>query len=224
MRDSSTPDPVNMEGDAFIGVRVPVTRTIVSRHRDLSLGECGVLLSSPVHEDRLAGLLVLVDQFLRAAKRPADDPRCAELHLFYLDALRAGQVDNWDLVDSSAEYLVGQQLIRTDASLELLTRLALSDSLWERRVAIVATFAFIKSGLAEPTFEVSDLLLQDGEDLIHKAVGWMLREVGKRVSREALLAFLEENAGRMPRTALSYATEHLSADERARFRAAPRIG
>jgi len=210
------------EGDVFIGVRVPATRAVVRRHRDLPLDECALLLDSPVHEDRLAGLLILVDQFLAAGMpRTRDDVHRARLHSFYLDAVRRGRVDNWDLVDSSAEYLVGQHL-RDIGTTALLRDLARSRQLWERRVAMLATFAFIKSGDAAPTFEIAELLLEDRHDLIQKAVGWMLREAGKRVARDELIGFLELHAGRMPRTALSYATEHLSPGERARFRAMPR--
>lgn len=215
------------EGDQFIGVRVPATRTVVRRHRDLPLGQVKLLLDSPVHEDRLAGLLVLVEQFRAAGLGRSDraDIR-AGMHTFYLQALRRGRVNNWDLVDASAEHLVGRYLL--DGALvhggehTLLRDLATSSSLWERRAAIVSTFAFIKAGEAAPTFEIAELLVDDGENLIHKAVGWMLREVGKRVSEAALLGFLERNAGKLPRTALTYATEHLSPEQRAVFRAIPR--
>jgi 3-methyladenine DNA glycosylase AlkD len=220
------------EGDEFIGVRVPATRAVVRRHRDLPLAQVDLLLDSPVHEDRLAGLLVLGEQFRAAGLGRADRAEVrSSLHSFYLRAVHRGRVNNWDLVDASAEHLVGTHLCDRapvdgrragTGDLPLLRELAASDSLWERRIAIVSTYAFIKAGEAAATFEIAELLLDDREDLIHKAVGWMLREVGKRVSQAALLSFLERNAGRLPRTALTYATEHLSPDQRAAFRAIPR--
>ncbi len=126
--------------------------------------------------------------------------------------MRAGRVNNWDLVDSSAEFLVGEFLREAGRGDDpLLDGLAASASLWERRVAVLATFAFIKAGDAGPILRLAPRLLDDREDLMHKAVGWMLREVGKRVDRGVLTHFLDEYAARMPRTMLSYATEHLDA-------------
>ncbi|WP_198295490.1 DNA alkylation repair protein [Diaminobutyricimonas sp. LJ205] len=154
--------------------------------------------------------------------RTRDEPARAALHAAYLDAVRAGRVNNWDLVDCSAEYLVGEYLAgesQAGRSLVLLDDLAASESLWERRVAVLATFAFIKQGDAAPTLHLAERLLADREDLIHKAVGWMLREVGKRVDRATLTGFLDAQAARMPRTMLSYATEHLDPAERAHYRA-----
>ncbi|BDZ46503.1 hypothetical protein GCM10025866_24120 [Naasia aerilata] len=181
-----------------------------------------LLLESALHEDRLAGLLVLVSQFERAsASGTRDDDLRTRLHLFYLDAVHRGRVDNWDLVDSTAEYLVGGYLL--DRPIDLLLQLAASESLWERRVAMIATFGFLKVGDSGPTLTVATRLLPDQHDLIQKAVGWMLREVGKRVSREDLVTFLDANAPLMGRTALSYATEHLDPAERARYRAMPRM-
>jgi 3-methyladenine DNA glycosylase AlkD len=209
------------EGDVFVGVRVPATRAIVKRFERMPLAEASALLESPVHEHRLAALLVMVRQF-EAASRPRtrdEDARLA-LHAAYLDAVRAGRVNNWDLVDSSAEFLVGEFLREAGRGDDpLLDGLAASASLWERRVAVLATFAFIKAGDAGPILRLAPRLLDDREDLMHKAVGWMLREVGKRVDRGALTGFLDEHAPRMPRTMLSYATEHLTPDERAAFRA-----
>jgi 3-methyladenine DNA glycosylase AlkD len=196
------------EGDVFLGVRVPATRAIVKRFRGLPFDEIDALLDSPVHEHRLAGLLLLVD----ASRR---DPEQAVER--YLAAIRRGRVNNWDLVDSSAEYLLGEWLVDRDRA--LLDDLAVSPDLWERRVAMLATFAFLKRGDASTTLRLAERLLGDREDLMHKAVGWMLREAGKRVSRPALTGFLDEHAARMPRTMLSYATEHLAAEERARYRA-----
>jgi 3-methyladenine DNA glycosylase AlkD len=196
------------EGDVFLGVRVPATRAVVKRFRGISFDEIDALLDDEVHEHRLAGLLLLV-----AASRGHPDAAVER----YLAAVRRGRVDNWDLVDSSSEFLLGAWLVDRDRS--VLDDLAASAVLWERRVAVLATFAFIKRGDASTTLELAARLLDDREDLMHKAVGWMLREVGKRVSRDALTGFLDEHAPRMPRTMLSYATEHLSPEERAAYRA-----
>ena len=196
------------EGDVFVGVRVPAIRAVVRRFRGLGFAEIDALLDDPVHEHRLAGLLLLVV----ASRR---DPEEAVGR--YLAAVRRGRVNNWDLVDSSAEHLLGAWLLERDRS--LLDELAASASLWERRVAVLATFAFIKSGDASTTLALAERLLDDRHDLMHKAVGWMLREVGKRVSREELVGFLDAHAARMPRTMLAYATEHLPPEERARYRA-----
>jgi 3-methyladenine DNA glycosylase AlkD len=208
-------------GDVFVGVTVPVTRAIVKRFEWMPLDEARGLLESPVHEHRLAALLVMVRQF-RVASRPRarDDAAREAIHTEYLGAVRAGHVNNWDLVDASAEVLVGEYLLdaRRDDD-PLLDQLAASVSLWERRVAVLGTFAFIKAGDAGPILRLAPRLLDDREDLMHKAVGWMLREVGKRVDRVVLTGFLDEHAVRMPRTMLSYATEHLTPEERAAYRA-----
>lgn len=209
------------EGDVFAGVRVPATRAIVKRFEGMPLAEASALLESSVHEHRLAALLVMVRQFQVASRpRTGDDDARRALHEAYLAAVRAGRVNNWDLVDSSAEVLVGE-FLRTAGRGDdpLLDELAASDSLWERRVAVLATFAFIRTGDGAPILRLAPRLLDDREDLMHKAVGWMLRELGKRVDRGVLLEFLDSYAPRMPRTMLSYATEHLSPDERAAYRA-----
>lgn len=195
-------------GDVFLGVRVPATRSVVKRFRGLPFDEMDALLDDVVHEHRLAGVLLLVDAYRR-------DPEEAVER--YLAAVRRGRVNNWDLVDASSEYLLGAWLYSRDRA--LLDDLAASESLWERRVAVLATFGFIKRGDASTTLVLAERLLDDREDLMHKAVGWMLREVGKRVSREHLLAFLDAHATRMPRTMLSYATEHLGPEQRAAYRA-----
>ena len=209
------------EGDVFIGVRVPAVRALARQARSMPVDQAFELLGSAVHEHRLAALLVLVERFVSASStRTRDDDLRAELHTRYLVAVSRRQVDNWDLVDSSAEVLVGAWLLGPPAKpIGELDRLAESPLLWERRVSMIATFAFIKVGHAEPALHVAELLLGDREPLIHKASGWMLREVGKRVSREALTDFLAVHAAQMPRTMLSYATEHLSEQERSAFRA-----
>ena len=209
------------EGDVFAGVSLSATRALVKRFERMPLDEASALLGSPVHEHRLAALLVMVRQF-DVASRPhsRDEGARKALHATYLDAVRAGRVNNWDLVDSSAEFLVGQFLWEARRGDDpLLDELAASVSLWERRVAVLSTSAFTKAGDASPTLRLAARLLDDREDLMHKAVGWMLREVGKRVDRAALTGFLDEYAPRMPRTMLSYATEHLAPEERAAYRA-----
>ncbi|WP_309713066.1 DNA alkylation repair protein [Pseudolysinimonas sp.] len=194
-------------GDVFLGLRVPLTRSVVKRFRGLGFDEIDALLDDAEHEHRLAGVLLLNDAARRDPHTTADR---------YLAAVRRGRVNNWDLVDASAEYALGGWLYDRERS--VLDDLAASPVLWERRVAVLATFAFIKRGDASTTLALAERLLGDREDLMHKAVGWMLREVGKRVSREALLDFLDVHAPRMPRTMLSYATEHLSPEERVHYR------
>lgn len=198
------------EGDVFIGVRVPATRSVVKRFRDLPLAEVDSLLDDPVHEHRLAGALILVAQY------PDDSDAVFDT---YLAAVHRGRINNWDLVDASAEHIVGLYVRTGRVPAALLEDLAASSDLWERRVAVLATFDFIKHGDAAPTLALAERLLADPQDLIQKATGWMLREVGKRVSREALTGFLDAHAAAMPRTMLSYATEHLDAEERRRYRA-----
>lgn len=211
------------EGDLFIGVTVPATRAVVRRFVDLPIREVAVLLDSDVHEYRLAGLLIMVAQFDRAsASGSRDGATRTRLAGFYLDAVRRGRVNNWDLVDASAPTLLGRYLV--DRPRDVLVELAASATLWERRVAIIATYGLILHGDASTTLELASGLLDDPEDLMHKAVGWMLREVGKRVDPALLIRFLDENAGRMPRTALSYATEHLDPEVRAQYRLVPRRG
>jgi 3-methyladenine DNA glycosylase AlkD len=195
-------------GDVFLGLRVPVTRAVVKRFRGLPFAEIDALLDDAEHEHRLAGVLLLNE----AARREPE-----EAAQRYLAAVRRGRVNNWDLVDASAEYALGRWLYDRDRS--VLDELTASPVLWERRVAMIATFAFLKRGDASTTLALAERLLGDREDLMHKAVGWMLRETGKRVSREALLGFLDAHAARMPRTMLSYATEHLDPEVRAAYRA-----
>lgn len=206
------------EGDVFVGVRVPVTRAIAKRFADLPLTEIDTLLDSPVHEERLAALIILDIRFAAANKpRTLDIAAQREIVDRYLAAVRRGRVNNWDLVDVSAEHIIGPWL--RERPRDLLFQLAAADSLWERRVALLSTFAFIKAGDATTTFALAELLLDDRRDLIQKALGWMLREVGKRIDQSLLTGFLDANAARMGRTALSYATEHLDPALRAHYRA-----
>ena len=158
------------EGDRFRGIRVPVLRKLARKYRHLPRAAAESLLPSTFHEDRLLALLLLIDRYYRG-----DDAVRGGIHRFYLE--HTGWVNNWDLVDASAPHLVGHYL--QDRPKGLLTRLAASGILWERRMAIIATFHFIKQGDLDETFRIAALLLGDPEDLIHKAVGWMLREAGK---------------------------------------------
>lgn len=196
------------EGDQFLGIQVPPVRALAKECHDLAEADVLALLRSPLHEERLLALLVLVSQYARG-----DEAARKRIHDLYL--VNTLYVNNWDLVDTSAEYLVGAHLSGKRA-LGLLDRLAGSASVWERRIAVVATFHFIKQAEFGPTVRVAERLLADGHDLIHKAVGWMLREVGKR-DGAALRAFLDAHAGRMPRTALRYAIERFAEAERRKY-------
>lgn len=192
------------EGDTFIGVRLPTLRKLAREFRHLPLAEVEVLLHSPIHEERLLALLVLV---LGVGK--GDDGHRKAVYDFYLGNTQ--HVNNWDLVDSSAPAIVGGYL--RDKPRTPLVRLARSASLWERRIAVVATQHFIRLDDFDDTLAISRLLLADKEDLIHKATGWMLREVGDR-DEAALAAFLDEHVAVMPRTMLRYAIEHFPPETR----------
>jgi 3-methyladenine DNA glycosylase AlkD len=194
-------------GDRFLGIRVPVVRKLAATYHALTLPELSALLKSPWHEERLLALLVLVRQYSRA--EPA---RREAIYRLYMS--RTARINNWDLVDSSAEYIVGAHL-RDGTRTELL-RLAKSKVLWERRIAIIATFHYIKHAKFDDTLRVARLLRDDPHDLIHKAVGWMLREVGKR-NRAVEERFLRQHAKRMPRTMLRYAIERFPQQLRRRY-------
>ena len=197
------------EGDRFLGVTVPAQRRIGRQFRDLPLNETDTLLRSPIHEERLTALFILVDQFTRADHVRARGP------IFRLYMKRLPYINNWDLVDSSAGQIVGGWLV--DQPRDLLDRLARSPHLWSRRVAMMATFHFIYRGEHRDAIRIAGLLVHDEHDLIQKAVGWMLREVDKRASPDALTAFLERHAATMPRTMLRYAIERLPPRQRLRW-------
>ena len=187
------------EGDRFLGIRVPVLRKLARSHRSLPLRECKALLRSPYHEARLLALLILVGAYDRG-----DAKTRAAVYRLYLD--NTDRVNNWDLVDSSAPQIVGRHLEARDRS--VLLELARSDSVWERRIATLATFHFIRRGEHEDALRVAELLLADRHDLIHKAVGWTVREIGNR-DRTAAERFLRMHYREMPRTMLRYAIEKL---------------
>jgi len=197
-------------GDVFIGVRVPQTRIVCKQFQDLPLPEIQKLLDSVVHEHRLAGLIILTIQYAKV-----DDPNQQDIYDLYLKNVYKGRINNWDLVDLSAYKIMGVHLINRPR--DILFDLAKSDKLWERRVAIVTTFAFIKRGDPSTTLDIAESLLHDSEDLIQKATGWMLREVGKRCDEELLTDFLDKHAHDMPRTALRYSIERLSPDKKRHY-------
>lgn len=191
-------------GDVFIGVTVPEQRKIAKQFKNFPLPEIKKLLLSKYHECRLTALIILVAQFQAGDK--AMQERIAK---FYLANTK--RVNNWDLVDSSAPYILGAYLLDKDRS--ILYKLVKSKNLWERRIAILAAGAFIRHNDFKDGFALSELLLSDTHDLMHKATGWMLREVGKR-SRPALVRFLNTYKAQMPRTALRYAIEHFPKEGR----------
>lgn len=210
------------EGDRFLGLKVPQTRSIVkAARRDVPEKEIEKLLYSPWHEARLCGLLLLVEEMKLSIPRKKEAATThAEKRLaiteFFLK--HAGRANNWDLVDLSCEYILGTWLLYPlpDGSMpsrEILDRLAESENLWEQRISIVSTFMLIRAGEFDDTLRIAAKLLSHPHDLIHKATGWMLREVGKR-DTDLLRDFLEANHGKMARTALRYAIEKLPEDER----------
>ncbi|GHT12261.1 DNA alkylation repair protein [Bacteroidia bacterium] len=196
------------EGDVLLGIVVPLIRDIVKKSPELPFSEIQILLDSAYHEARLAGLLLLMKQFKKAKPE-----KQKEIFDFYLQNAR--KANNWDLVDVTCRDVIGAYLLdKEDRS--ILYRLAESDNLWEQRIAIVSTWTFIKNRQFDDTLAIAEKLLNHKHDLMHKAVGWMLREVGKK-DRQTLVDFLEKYHKQMPRTALRYAIEHFSPEERAYF-------
>ena len=197
------------EGDIFLGINVSMQREIAKKYPDLSLGEIQVLMDSKFHEHRMTGLIILVRQYKKSKK---DKLKQREIFQFYLK--NTHNVNNWDLVDISAPSIVGDFLSREGT--DLLKSLAKSENLWERRISIVATYSFIKKRILGETLVIADMLINDKHDLIHKAVGWMLREVGKQ-NLNVLEIFLETRHEHMPRTMLRYAIEKFPEDKRKFF-------
>ena len=195
------------EGDIFLGVVVPHTRGIAKANLQTPLTEVKKMLKSEYHEARLCALLILTERFKKASEKDRK-----EIFDFYLK--NASRVNNWDLVDLSCPTIVGDYLLDKDR--DTLYKLAKSECLWEQRIAIVSTYAFIRKNEFFDTLELSERLFLHKHDLMHKAVGWMLREVGKR-DRQTLTDFLEEHATKMPRTSLRYAIEHYPEPERQYF-------
>lgn len=195
------------EGDLFRGIRVPTLRKLAKRYQKIPLSDAKQFLMSRFHEDRLLALVILVSIYNRS-----DDAAKTRIYKLYLDNTRF--INNWDLVDGSAEHIVGDFLM--DKNKRPLYRLARSSILWERRIAIMSTFHFIKRGVFDETFAIAKMLITDTEDLIHKAVGWMLREVGKRDLRPEE-NFLNTCYTQMPRTMLRYAIEKFPEPKRLRY-------
>lgn len=195
------------EGDKFLGVVVPNTRLVAKRHKDVPFDVAAGLLQSPWHECRLCALLMLVERF-----KKSDEKERKRIYDFYLS--QTARVNNWDLVDLSAPYIVGEYL--KDHSLEDLYRLANSTLLWEQRIAVVATYTLIKNNDFIDILALAERLLHHPHDLMQKAVGWMLREMGKR-DKDLLVQFLEKHGRVMPRTMLRYAIEKFPEEERQEF-------
>lgn len=207
-------------GDVFLGLTVPQVRALARKHRGVPVKVCHRLLHSPVHEERQLALFLLVRAFEKGG--PGERKAIYESYLAH-----RRRVNNWDLVDGSAPHIVGAWLLETHgpaapAARKVLQTLARSDSLWDRRIAVLATQAFIRQGEFAMTLELAEGLLGDAEDLIHKAAGWMLREVGER-DAAALRRFLKAHGGAMPRTMLRYAIEKLPERERKAWLARERV-
>lgn len=197
------------EGDVFIGGRRGPLTELSKQYLGMPVEELELLLGNPIHEARAAALTIMAEE---ARKKRTTDGRRRELFELYLQ--RHDGINNWDLVDSAAPWVIGGYLL--DRPRDILYELAGSDDLWERRTAMVTTGYFIRRGQLDDTFAIAELLLGDRHDLIHKATGWMLREAGQ-VDRDRLLAFLDAHAATMPRTALRYAIEKFSPADRAHY-------
>lgn len=192
------------EGDVFLGIPVPIQRKVSKKYQSLTLVDLQKLLVSKIHENRLTALLILVLKYGKGDQRTKKN-----VFNFYLK--NSFYVNNWDLVDLTAPKIVGNYLL--DKNRSILYKLVKSSSLWERRIAVLSTFAFIRNNDFLDALEISKLLLCDKHDLIHKAVGWMLREIGKR-NQEVLEEFLEEYSMQMPRTMLRYSIEKFNSEKR----------
>lgn len=195
------------EGDVFAGLKVPDQRKIAKEFRDLSLIEIKQLLISPVHEERLISLFILVDKYEKGNEKEKE-----EIFKFYYKNRKG--INNWDLVDLSAPKIVGKHLLERDKN--ILFKFASSKKLWERRISILSTYEFIRNNKFQPTIEISEILINDEHDLIHKAVGWMLREVGKK-DLQTEEKFLEKHYKKMPRTMLRYAIEKFPESKRKKY-------
>lgn len=197
------------EGDRFLGVTVPEQRKVAKKYfRPIFFKDLKRLLQSPWHEERLTALFMMVMKF----QKGNDVTKRAVFDLYMKETK---YVNNWDLVDSSAPYIVGAWLDNNPYKMKVLTKLAHSDLLWERRIAMLATLYYInKCQRADEAIVISDILLRDSHDLIQKAVGWMLREIGKRVDEQILLTYLDKHTHEMPRTTLRYAIERLTPQQK----------
>lgn len=201
------------EGDRFMGVSVPQVRLISKRNRDISIDEVEQLLASPWHEARQCALFILTLQYQRA--KAEERKTIVDFYLSHTD-----RINNWDLVDVSAHYILGDYLL--SHSREILYRLAESPSLWENRIAMVSTYAFIRKGELDDTYALATRMMHHPHDLMHKAIGWMLREAGKK-DVERLTRYVKQYAGQMPRTMLRYAIEKLENVMRQEIMKIPRL-
>ncbi len=192
------------EGDIFLGIRVPVQRKIAKKYLGLPLVKLQELLNSNIHEYRFIGLIILIEKYKKGNKE--------NIFQFYLENIKF--VNNWDLVDISSHKIIGDFL--QDKDKKILYELVRSENIWERRIAIVSTFTFIRQNEFEDVLAISELLLEDDHDLIHKAVGWMLREVGKK-EKNILEKFLKQHYKNMSRTTLRYAIEKFEESERKKW-------
>jgi len=198
------------EGDVFLGIKVPIQRKVCKNYGNLSLDAIQKLLNSNIHEHRLCGLFVLVSKY-----KKADNNEKGKIFRFYIK--NAKKINNWDLVDLSAPGIVGNYILENPELRKILEKLANSDNLWEKRIAIVSTFSFIRNEkFFDEVLKICLILLKDKHDLIHKAVGWMLRELGKR-DLLALECFIRANYKNIPRTTLRYAIERFPEEKRKRF-------
>ena len=195
-------------GDKFIGIRMPDLRALAKKYVDLGLVDIGRLIKSKIHEERLAGLLILVNQYKAAREEAQKD----KIYNFYTKHFN--YINNWDLVDVTCPHIVGPHLMNKNR--KVLSEWARSDHLWTKRIAIVSNWWFIRSGDLSSVFKISKILLNDEHDLIHKAVGWMLREAGKQ-DRKALESFLKPHYNNMPRTMLRYAIEKFPESKRQKY-------
>jgi len=195
------------QGDIFAGLKVPTQRTLAREFKDLPLTDLNILLNSPIHEERLISLFILVNKYEKG-----DDQEREIIFSFYLKN-RSG-INNWDLVDLSAPKIIGKHLLQNDRS--LLFKFAVSKNLWERRIAVLSTYEFIRNNDFETMLKIAEMLLDDNHDLIHKAVGWMLREIGKRDLRREE-NFLKQHYRKIPRTMLRYAIEKFPESKRKKY-------
>ena len=201
------------EGDIFLGIVVPEQRKIAKEFSDITLEDIQELLSSKIHEKRMIGLFILIKKYEKACKTQ-DEKTKKEIFELYLFNAKKNNINNWDLVDLSAPNIPGNYLL--DKKRDILYSLVKSQNLWERRIAILATFAFIRAKDFEDTLKISEILLNDSHDLMHKSVGWMLREVGKR-DVLVLEKFLKKHYKNMPRTMLRYSIEKFDKSKRDKY-------
>jgi 3-methyladenine DNA glycosylase AlkD len=199
------------EGDRFLGVNVPEIRAIAKKYKDIDFSIIEKFLCDKYHEVRLLALIILVYKFI-SLKGTSVKKQKKEIFDFYLKNIK--YVNNWDLVDLSCYHILGEYLLENPSQTEVLFRFSKSNNMWERRISIVATFAFIKKGQYEISFKIIKSLLEDKNDLIQKACGWMLREIGKRINEEILIEFLNKNISKMSRTTLRYAIERFEYSKR----------